>query len=201
MNFYEIVERIRQGEKRNLQFGDYEWRVLKMQGNEALLLSEYIIEDRPYNIKQEYVTWETCTLRKYLNGEFLNKFQQEEQGLIIEKTIGNPDNLWYGTAGGKDTKDKIFLLSLEEADEYFGNSGDYKNKRKKSEGYYFSNKYDSDRVASYRNSDNGSDWWRLRSPGDNSGSSACVDIDGGVYVGGFDVYFDYSVRPACWLNL
>jgi len=164
-------------------------------------LSECIIESREYNSEWTDVTWETCTLRKYLNGEFLNKFGQEEQGLIIEKTIGNPNNLWYIIKGGRDTTDKIFLLSLEEADEYFGNSGDYKNKRKIN-SYWFSNKYDADRAAKYDEKSDSTDWWWLRSPGYSSFGAAYVGNGGVVDVDGYGVfYLSGGVRPALRVNL
>lgn len=153
-----------------IPFGKYEWRVLDVQNGKALLLSEKIIEQRAYHDPfasspplSDEITWETCTLRGYLNGKFYNSFSEEDKARIIETTIKNPDNLWYGTIGGNDTRDKIFLLSIEEADRYFGNSGDYLKKRRKNFGYnprreefycfkdaggaYITNKYDNDRVA------------------------------------------------------
>jgi hypothetical protein len=183
-----------------------------VRDDEALLLSEEMIEERLYNTDSKDVTWEMCTLREYLNGEFLQTFDLEEQSLIVEKTISNKDNLWYETSGGEDTNDKIFLLSLEEVDEYFGNSGDYKSKRRKSwnqevgayiedsdYGVYISNKNDSDRVAKCSNGKFG--WWWLRSPGTDGGRAASVYDDGSVYVRGNDVDSDGGVRLTLWLNL
>jgi ankyrin repeat protein len=60
-----------------IAFGNYKWRILDVQGGRALILTEDIIEKRRYNEKDEFVTWKTCTLRKYLNGEFLQKFTSE----------------------------------------------------------------------------------------------------------------------------
>jgi len=213
-NATDITAEILQGKTRNLQFGNYRWRVLDVQSDKALLITEDVIEKRPYNVKYAGVTWETCTLRKYLNGEFLQKFTGEEQGKIAETRIGNPDNLWYGTSGGSNTTDKIFLLSLEEVDRYFGNSGDYQQKRLKkykngrwiadSYGSVFSNVHDSDRQAKFNN---GACWWWLRSPGDISNYAAYVGTVGFVGVYGIHVYGDHvrsdsgGVRPALWLNL
>jgi len=192
-----------------MPFGNYKWRVLDVQGNEALIITEDAIERRPYNEKFTDVTWETCDLRKYLNNEFLRKFSKEQQGRIIEKRISNPNNLWFDTDGGRDTRDKVFLLSLEEADEYFGNSRDYLNRRRKeyrdgksiaaSDGWFFSNSHDRDRVAEY-----GSEacWWWLRSPGFSSSDAADVNGGGGVNVnGGFVNINHIGVRPALWLKV
>ena len=92
------------------------------------------------------------------------------------------------------------MLSLEEADKYFGDSGDYRNGDKKDD-WYFSNEHDNDRRATYNGS---SAWWWLRSPGDFSFSAAHVYPDGVVHVSGVNVGIDYGgggVRPALWLNL
>ena len=105
--------------------------------------------------------------------------------------------------------DRIFLLSLEEADKYFGDSGDYQSKRRKSnkdgkfvaanDGSRFSNAHDSDRVANFGDK---ACWWWLRSPGLNSLIAAYVDFVGrvSVYDGGVHG-LNGGVRPALWLNL
>ena len=192
-----------------ISFGNYNWRVLDVQGDKVLLLTEDVIEERKYNMYRTDITWEACTLRKYLNGEFLQKFTREEQGRIIETRAFNPNNLWYGTHGGRDTDDKVFLLSLEEVDRYFGNSGDYHGKRRKkyndgkwvtaSDGYGFSNFHNTGRVAKYESK---AWWWWLRSPGGSSNSAAYVHDGGSVYVSGLYVLnYNGGVRPALWLNL
>ena len=192
-----------------IQFGGLNWRVLDVQGKRALIITENIIELRRYNVELKEVTWETCTLRKYLNGEFYAKFTKEDQGRIAETKITNPYNLWYGAKGGNDTTDKIFLLSLEEADKYFGNSGDYFNRIRKeykegkwipaNNGYGFSNANDSGRIAKYNDK---ASWWWLRSPGSIGFFAAHVFDDGIVLVlGDFVAYDEIGVRPALWLNL
>jgi len=196
-----------------MQFGGYNWRVLDVQGGKALIITEHIIEQRSYNVERKDVTWETCSLRAYLNGEFLQKFSKEDQGRIAETRIMNPDNLWYGTKGGNDTTDKIFLLSLEEADKYFGDSGDYREKRRKkyegqppsgkwvpaNEGSVFSNANDSGRIAKHEDKD----WfWWLRSPGSDSIDAAYVSRVGSVDVIGSVVHDGRGgVRPALWIDL
>lgn len=103
-----------------------EWVVLSVEGNRALLVSKYVIESQPYNTK-EYaedggeVTWENCTLRTWLNDEFFNQaFTDAEKSVIKTVTLKNPDNSYYGTKGGSDTEDKVFILSAEEIDKYYG---------------------------------------------------------------------------------
>jgi hypothetical protein len=98
----------------NIEFGKYEWRVLDIQNNSALIITEYIIEQRAYHDAYKDITWADCTLRKYLNDEFYNKFTITDKSRIIPVINKNHDNQWYGTKGGVDTKDSIFLLSVEE---------------------------------------------------------------------------------------
>jgi len=195
-----------------VQFGGYSWCVLEVRDGKALLLAEKIIEANLYNLYPTDVTWESCFLRDYLNGIFLQNFTHEEQERIVETSVNNPDNLWYGTPGGADTYDKVFLLSLEEVDRYFGDSGDYLTGKRKlwhadgieenDEGWAFSNAHDEDRAAIYGY---GPSWWWLRSPGSGSRSAAAVDIGGSVNVRGRDVDAMHpdmgGVRPALWLNV
>ena len=144
--------------------------------------------------------WEECDLRAYLNGEFLEMFSSVERAQIIETWIDNPVNLWWGTDGGSDTTDRVFLLSLEEADKHFGDSGDYVNEiSHDGEGYWMTNAYDSERVAMYEGE---AWWWWLRSPGKDRHMPAYVDIDGRLIMTGSAVqYLMGGVRPALWLKI
>ena len=184
-----------------VKFGSYDWRMLEIdkQNGKALILSDKIIEQRKYNKERVAVTWETCTLRNYLNGEFLQKFTKEQQGQIIQTRIANNDNQWYDTKGGSDTSDSVFLLSLEEVVNYFGDSGQLRNKNLKDKGR-FDDQYNAERIA--KNADGKACWWWLRSPGYGSSDAARVNDDGVVGVSGRLVNdFSGGVRPALWLNL
>ena len=195
-----------------IEFGDYNWRVLEVIDGKVLLLSDQIIEPNIYHLELKDITWEKSFLRQSINSRILEEFTKEEQEQIIETKISNPDNLWYGTKGGADTKDKLFLLSLAEVDRYFGDSGDYLNERRKkyTDGSYqendagsvFSNAYDSDRVAILGYGDS---WWWLRSPGAAGATAAVVNIGGEVNVRGRDVDNMHpdmgGVRIALWLNM
>ncbi len=97
-----------------------EWEVLEENGNGTFLVSRYVLDCRPYNTVDTEVTWESCTLRGWLNNEFLNHaFTQTEQGLINTTNVANPDNPYYGTPGGNSTSDRIFLLSVEEVRSHY----------------------------------------------------------------------------------
>ena len=92
-----------------------EWVVLSKTDSKVLVISKYVLDTLPYNITEDKgLTWETCSIRKWLNKEFYkSSFSKSEKSLIIKskiKTLGTE----YG-AEGCTTKDKVFLLSYEEA--------------------------------------------------------------------------------------
>ncbi len=98
-----------------------EWEVLDIDSGKALLVSRYALEALPYNNEFAAVTWEECTLRKWLNDTFYNTaFNDTEKAKIMEKIIENPDNVVYKTEGGKDTTDRLFCLSSYEVLRYYG---------------------------------------------------------------------------------
>ena len=107
-----------------VSFGSHVWYVLERDETRTKMImfqAEKFEEFRhtPYHKKQEDVTWETCDLRKWLNSEFLESdFTQEEREKILTVEVKNAANSVYGTSGGKDTKDKVFLLSTDEVVEY-----------------------------------------------------------------------------------
>jgi hypothetical protein len=101
--------------------------------------------------------------------------------------------------GGIDTIDKVFLLSIEEAVKYFGDSGQLQN-RPKNADYLINDQYNSARIAKF--SDDEASWWWLRSPGRDSNRAAYVLDFGYIDLsGGFFNRDDGGVRPALWLKL
>ena len=171
-----------------------EWIVLANEGNRSLLISRYALDCRQYNTAYKDVTWETCSLRSWLNSTFLNAaFTADEQKAIQKTSVDNSKsqgNNNCSTSGGNNTTDQIFLLSYAEAGEYFGSDSDRICKPTayaKTQGVYT---YVS-----------GNCWWWLRSPGTYQNYAAFVSTDGSL--GHFNfVYSDnYAVRPAFWINL
>lgn len=182
-----------------------EWMILDHNGQRALVVSKYGLDAQPYNITGDAATWETCTLRTWLNGTFYNKaFSSAEQTAILTTNVDNSKKQCYGgwdTSGGNDTQDKVFLLSYAEANKYFGVTYDNSNNMKSrvaptayaiAQGAYI----DSDDKA---DDDNDIGWW-LRSPGTYQECAAHVNADGFHF--NYNVANDSgSVRPALWVNL
>lgn len=162
-----------------IHFGGIFWRVLEIQDGRALIITEDIIEHKAYHSPGGEITWEHSTIRQYLNGDFYNSFSTADQSRIKETNVINNDNPNYGTAGGNNTTDNIFLLSIDEAQTYFADN--------------------SARIAVNTNGE--ASWWWLRSPGGNSYFAAYVGTDGGIVGNGSLVGYGSGVRPALWLNL
>ena len=103
---------------------DYMWRVLEKDGDELLLLISHAEKHRElrngaYNDKLTDVTWAGCSLRKWLNGQFLREeFTDEERAMIVLQKCENPDNKTYGTDGGEDTEDYVTLLTPDMYEKY-----------------------------------------------------------------------------------
>ena len=158
-----------------------------------LLISKYELDCKPYNEEKEDVTWETSTLRTWLNNAFINNaFSQSEQALIATTTVSADENLEYSTKPGNATQDKVFLLSIKEVNTYFPSN----EARMCTPTNYTIEQgifIDSGRTSC--------DWW-LRSPGAYQSNAACVLPDGESHENGLNVESDdCGVRPALWINL
>ena len=187
-----------------------EWIVLEKTKKNVFVVSKYALDCLPYNYNNDYtsLTWEECTLRKWLNDKFYaNAFNKTEKGMIKTTTVENYDNAVYGTAGGNDTKDKVFLLSqLEMINSDYGFDESYDaydvNRRCAPTAYAIAQGTYAD---SYYQTSYGENtcWWWLRSPGYEAGSVCRVYSDGGVGSLGI-IYYDFvgsGVRPALYINL
>lgn len=195
-----------------ISFGSYDWRVLALENNAALIITEYIIEQRAYHNAYLDITWADCSLRKYLNGEFYRQFSATDQSRIISVFNKNPDNPWYGSKGGADTQDCIFLLSIEEAVcQYFGDSSSTLYHRGKNQRYWFERKDENNRkrIARLEPDKGGISWWWLRSPGRVNVKAGYIHGDGNIGIQGNNVLKGNisdgrctgGVRPALWLKL
>ncbi|HCC36656.1 MAG TPA: hypothetical protein DEQ14_03030 [Treponema sp.] len=194
----------------NISFGAYNWRVLATQDNTALIITEKIIEQRSYHNKYVDITWADCSLREYLNTEFYDGFSEAEKSKIIPALNKTPDNPWFGTTGGIDTEDKIFILSLEElACKYFGDSSSLLYNPRKNQRYWYERKDENNtkRGAVLLEKGWGS-WYWIRTPGRFSVKAVYVFPDGNIGIHGNNIlkgniadgYCAGGVRPAMWIK-
>lgn len=183
---------------------DISWIVIAREGNEAVLLSQYSLLEMAYS-EGRVITWEQSSVRSYLNHEFYKEaFTEEEQSYIVTNLLTNEDNPVFGDggawqtiikggeeypAGGRDTEDKVYLLSLAEIEKYFGISPtDFANT---DFGLGGSQSYEA-YINACSAKTNGvlaasdvygemSDWW-LRSPGSTANGASMVLSDGSVFL-------------------
>ena len=176
-----------------------EWTVLDKDGMSLLLISKQALDCQQYNTSYTDVTWESCSLRKWMNGTFLNKaFNAEEQAQIQNTTVSADKNPEYNTNPGNATTDKVFLLSINEVEKYFNSDEARKcapTAYAKAQGAYTSDIYKTASGAA-------TCWWWLRSPGNSQTHAASVHNHGSVYYTGYLVNYAHdAVRPALWINL
>lgn len=184
----------KQDARLNIYKEDLEWLVLEINNGRALVISKYGIDCQPYNQKCTKVTWENCSLRNWLNNEFINNaFSPSEIAKIPTVTVPADKNPAHNTDQGYSTQDKIFLLSIAEAKKYFLDSnsarvcqptdhavshGAYKHMFKKN-----------------------CEWW-LRTSGFNQKTAATVTFSGIISENGLYVNaINFTVRPAMWVEL
>ena len=172
-----------------------EWLVLESDGETALLISRYALDCKPYN-KNKDTTWETCTLRGWLNDEFFNKaFSADEKKSILQSNVSADKNPEYSTNPGNATKDKVFLLSIVEANKYF--KSDDARKCAPTDYAIQQGAHTSD---IFKVEGRWACWWWLRSPGYNSYSVAYINNGGSIDYN--LVYFSSgAVRPCVRVRL
>ena len=175
-----------------------EWIVIDKKGDEVLLISKYALDCKKYNNSYTSVTWESCSLRSWLNNEFYNSaFSSADRSKIKTTLVTADKNPSYSTNPGNYTNDKVFLLSITEAEKYFKTDEERvcaPTAYAKANGAYTSSSYTVNGKATC--------WWWLRSPGGSQGHAASVLNDGGVYYTGYNVNSDNDcVRPALWITL
>lgn len=168
---------------------DIEWLVLDKDDDKIFVISKYALDCMQYDSAD--ANWETCSLRKWLNNDFLSlAFSAQEKKIIPTITVSPDKNSKYNTNPGKATKDRVFLLSVAEAGEYFSSQAE----RKCTATSYA--------IANGVETVDGSCWWWLRSPGEEQAWSAFVNYVGFVASHGYTVYDrSIAVRPAMWIKL
>jgi hypothetical protein len=189
-----------------------EWIVLDKTKNGIFVMSKLALECLSYNIEYMDVTWETCTLRKWLDEKFYYAaFNKTEKGMIKKTTVQNYDNPLYETEGGNGTKNKVFLLAIDDASEWsygFDTKRSVEDIHRKcapskyavAQGAGSIQSTDKDDIAAENKGT--CNWW-LRSPGILSSYAANVGFCGSVICAGMNVdnCYGYAVRPAMWIKL
>ena len=138
-NIISQMESLSSLEGTKLSFGQYHlndedsvkpisWYVLKDDGEYLLLISEFCIESLPMDLITEYKSdtkWSNCSLRDWLNKEFLENAFSESEKRRIKKYEYKETTIEYVRPSYKRVErsigmcDRVFLLSAEEIKKYF----------------------------------------------------------------------------------
>ena len=177
-----------------------QWLVLAVDGDKALLISRRGLHNAKFNSTSTRETWATCDLRTWLNKKFLNQaFTSSEREYIltthVDEDISQCDPAHEPNRLGKDTDDKVFLLSYAEALKYMPTEEErmcrpttraINEGGNKSDKRYIDNEY---RTC----------WYWLRSPAYNN--NVCIV----GWEGELDTCYmshDYGVvRPCIWVDI
>lgn len=172
------------------------WDVLAEEGNRKLLLSRKAVAKRSYHDADEPVSWETCSLRAWLNGDFYRAaFNDYEKQHILKIPVTADRNTYCNTDAGNSTDDHVFLLSLPEVNALLRRK---LSAKRKCEADPADAPYaDNDNKAA---DDTGCVWW-LRSPGSEKNEAACVNGDGQISNFGLPANTPtIAVRPCIWVR-
>ena len=161
------------------------WRVLEVENDRALLVSENEIMNLSGYINQKDL-WEESYVRKLLNEEFyIHAFSKSERERILLSKLKNEGNKKYHIKNAVDTEDYIFLLSVNEVEKYMPTE----ESRKASPTPYASGQY-MPRKYKYNE-------WKLRTPGKVGMASVNLLCNLDLY--GDDRQYNY-IRPALWIK-
>lgn len=182
--------RYEQDNNRNNGAEDIKWTVLAKEENRLLLISQYDIESLPYNSSGGKTTWETCSLRKWLNTTFLTTaFTSKEQDIIPTVEVRTEKTPGFRANPGNDTRDRVFLLSGQEAEKYLSEAGTSPTKYVVSKHSEIPEDYD------------GNYGWWIRSPGNDGNTAVFVGPNGLIEKDNeFWATSTCGVRPALWID-
>lgn len=194
-------KRFEKNEYRYFKYEPIRWKVLWNDGKSLFVVAEKALDYKIYDTATENVTWETCAVRKWLNESFYQAaFDKEEQKAIVTWDVKNEDHPdpKYGTEGGNDTRDNIYLLSLSEVmDETYGFCRDEdESVSRKAKESGFCNIRGTNYMGEMAK-------WRLRSPGIYNNFAMYVGFRGEVDKKGQNVsqIYESAICPSLHINL
>lgn len=175
------------------------WRVLWTSDTQACLLSEYCIDAGAFHNTGEKVTWETCDLRKWLNGTWINDaFNAKERAAILEKEYVTEGDSFTENKSDIATRDRVCLPSIGDmtngAYQFDINSNAADAKRTATNTAYCASKEDRYGVGE-------KDTYWLRNSGQFNDQACSVSVGGIIeYLTNVD-YQGHGIRPMLYLNL
>ena len=181
-----------------VSFGRYKgmplrWKCCSETQGKVILINENIVDSMPYNNNFVECNWANSSIRSFLNNDFYEvAFSDEEKKMIICVITHTEDNPKYGTPGGEDVSDRVFLLSINEVNYYLKTD---KEREKKPTDY-------AKRNGAYCNRKNKNGYWWLRNTGYHSTGACGVDDYGYVSRSGNGVIDNSNgIVPAIWIKV
>lgn len=169
------------------------WYVISVEDNEAVLITDQCVDCRPFHSRRGHITWASSDIRTWLNTVFFDRaFSKEEAEVVVNTALCNSSYNEFGISGGRDTVDKVYLLSPDEARSLFANWRDLATT--------------ATEFAEERGSEtdiDGQCFWWLRTPGRVDDAISYVEPGGYIhdYDGRTAVSEGYSVRPVIRIRL
>ena len=178
--------------------GPVEWILVYKDDTNALLMSKYIIDCKPYNnlkiVSDLTFDWKSSTLRKWMNDEMYNEmFNDDEKKLLNISYLYNKDN----SNSGNYTKDHLFILNEQEIYHFLGKA----NKLKATKGTDYAIKLKGLLVQNSKNEwHNGNSGYLLRSL-DNFLTLTAITSEG-LFKREIPIDSEiYGIRPCIFIKL
>lgn len=163
-----------------MEYGGHPWLIVERIDDELLILSKDILEKAQYHHTFEPVNWENSHMRKYLNGDFRDRFSSDKRFRIMED---------------------IVLPNVGDVLRYFGNGGQIVNRPNR---FFIDDIYNEDRKATL--ADGSPCRWLLSNQGNHPDLVAAVTVEGKILLTGDFVnrkstdLFNVGIRPAIWIR-
>lgn len=216
------------------------WRVLDKDGDRLFVLCDKLIDSFSYNHNPDQtnldaVTWENSSIRAFLNDPagFLSCFNEDELAMMEmthnENKAANEELLKYwgsfedvgeatysdlakqNKADEADTDDKVFLLSFQEVEKYFGAASEpsidpdypFSSMPRNEKWIAYVTKAVQDNGSGYFDSRTAAGAWMTRTlsrANEKFGNEVTyISSDGQVF--NYFTYVPLFIRPAMWIKI
>lgn len=213
------------------------WQILDIKDGKALIISCPVLDCKEFSETADIAGWSESSLRKWLNTDFYESaFSDSEKSIItlteinnpgtyvgyddsgcwtVSNTVSNLETILSEADGQDNTQDRIFLLSIDEANKFFASDNDRKAFLSDYGTEIFiklgfeqaqNGNIDEDTIRGYYEQETSKygrgfcNWW-LRSPGIIEDAAAAVDYNGSAGQSMAVNAKDGGVRPAMWIEI
>lgn len=150
------------------------WTVMAEAGRNRLLFADYPVAYMPYHVDRDHTNWVACSLRRWLNKDFMEQcFSMHERMNILLTRVDNDQDKRWSVENGPATRDKAYVFTKAELEDYLPTP--------------------EARTCG--------EWYWLRGHGSNLLSPMAVYEDGTIYDYGINKNSEnVGVRPCIWVR-